>query len=180
MCRYIGSGSRPCRHAFMLPVASAHEASCIMPLRSMWMECLTALHAGGRKKAARRRLVQLLEIFDLLFDGAAVAALISVFTLGVCDGLPLHVFRPIWTTGAKRDDVIHHVTRAGMVRFRRPGCGARGRADKGSPGGVVARGRHSTAEWRQKQEQPSAAKHHSSHFATNEEASETLNCTKVL
>ena len=124
MCRHIGSGSRPCRHAFMLPVASAHEASCIMPLRSMWMECLTALHAGGRKKAARRRLVKLLEIIDLLFDGAASSALVSVFALGVLDGLPLHVPRPVWATGAQGDDVVHHVAWARMARFRRP----RGRA----------------------------------------------------
>lgn len=71
------------------------------------------------KKAARRRLVQLLEIFDLLFDGAAGPTLVSVFALGFLNWLPLHVAVMVGAAGAERGDVIDHEARARAVRFRR-------------------------------------------------------------
>lgn len=56
---------------------------------------------ANKNKTAQMRFVQVLEIFYLLFGGAAGPALVGVLAFSVLNGLPLHVAVVICATSAE-------------------------------------------------------------------------------
>lgn len=56
---------------------------------------------ANKNKTAQMRFVQVLEIFYLLFGGAAGPALVGVLAFSVLNGLPLHVAVVICATSTE-------------------------------------------------------------------------------
>ncbi len=67
---------------------------------------------------SQHRVKRYLQIFLIIFSSRFFStrpALLHVFALGVGDGLPLHIARPIRATQAQRLDVIDNPARARAI-----------------------------------------------------------------